>query len=44
MPSRATRKNKREVISQKIALLIKEGKPRNQAVAIAHSMWRRGEL
>ena len=38
-------KAKAERISRKIAYLMdKEGKPRDQAVAIAHSMEERGEL
>ena len=38
-------KTKDERVSRKIAYLIdKEGKPRKQAVAIAHSMEERGEL
>ena len=37
--------SKDERISRKIAYLMdKEGKPRDQAVAIAHSMEERGEL
>ena len=39
------KKAKDERISRKIAYLMdKEGKPRDQAVAIAHSMEERGEL
>ena len=39
------KKAKDERISTKIAYLMdKEGKPRDQAVAIAHSMEERGEL
>lgn len=39
------KKAKDERISRKIAYLVdKEGKPRDQAVAIAHSMEERGEL
>lgn len=39
------KKAKAERISRKIAYLMdKEGKPRDQAVAIAHSMEERGEL
>ena len=35
----------REKISNKIAFLIREeNKPRDQAVAIAHSLFRRGQL
>ena len=38
-------KDKDERISRKIAYLVdKEGKPRDQAAAIAHSMEERGEL
>ena len=38
-------KAKDERVSRKIAYLVdKEGKPRDQAVAIAHSMEERGEL
>ena len=37
--------DKEERISRKIAYLVdKEGKPRDQAVAIAHSMEEHGEL
>lgn len=35
--------NKNKWISDKIGILIKEGKPREQAVAIAYSMWERGD-
>ena len=38
------RRSKKQKISDKISLLVKEGKPQKQAVAIAHSMSRRGEL
>jgi len=38
------RRSKAQKISDKISLLVREGKPRKQAVAIAHSMSRRGEL
>jgi len=40
-----TQSVKDERVSRKIAYLVdKEGKPRDQAVAIAHSMEERGEL
>jgi len=38
------RRSKKQKISDKIALLRREGRPQKQAVAIAHSMSRRGEL
>jgi hypothetical protein len=41
---RRVRRSKSQKISDKIKLLVKEGTPQRQAVAIAHSMSRRGEL
>lgn len=38
------RRSQKQKISDKISLLVREGKPRKQAIAIAHSMSRRGEL
>ena len=38
------RRSQKQKVSDKISLLVREGKPRKQAVAIAHSMSRRGEL
>jgi len=38
------RRSQKQKISDKISLLVREGKPRKQAIAIALSMSRRGEL
>ena len=40
----ADHRKRRDAISRKISKLRHEGKPQDQAVAIAHEMQRRGKL
>jgi len=40
MPSPKKGETQKEFISRAIPMLVDEGRPRLQAIAIAHSMWR----